>query len=178
MIINKRTMARWLRQISVLRWGLKFAVRMFAPRHFVGAVGAVFNDAGQVLLVKHVFRVDYPWGLPGGWVERGEHPAETVRREIGEELGLQVEVKQLLVCETQGSEKDTSTPLGLGFAFYCRLAAEVNHSDHTPVLENAYEVLAVEWLDPEAISYNLVPLQQTAIRLGRDIFEQERAIAR
>ena len=70
----KRRLADWLQRFPPLRWGLKLAVWLFAPRHQVGAVGVVFNNAGQVLLVEHVFRPDYNWGLPGGWVERGESP--------------------------------------------------------------------------------------------------------
>ena len=32
------------------------------------------------------------WGSPGGFCELGEHPAETVVREVHEETGLEVEV--------------------------------------------------------------------------------------
>ena len=32
------------------------------------------------------------WGAPGGFVERGEHPSETVVREVREETGLDVEI--------------------------------------------------------------------------------------
>ena len=71
----------------------------------VGAVGAIFNHAGQVLMVEHVFRPDYVWGLPGGWVNRGENPAYTIEREVKEELNLTVEVKKLLICEPQGGNK-------------------------------------------------------------------------
>lgn len=89
----KRQLAGWLRCFPPLRWLLVLVVRLLAPRHYVGAAGVIFNDAGQILLIEHVFRPHFPWGLPGGWVEYGESPAETVRRE---ELGLRVEVKQLL----------------------------------------------------------------------------------
>ena len=93
----KRQLAGWLRRFAPLRWLLALAVRLFAPRHYVGAAGVIFNEAGQMLLIEHVFRPHFPWGLPGGWVEYGETPAETVRREVEEELGLRVEVKQLLL---------------------------------------------------------------------------------
>jgi ADP-ribose pyrophosphatase YjhB (NUDIX family) len=91
----KRQLATLLRRFTPLRWLLALAVRLFAPRHYVGAAGVVFNEMGQILLIEHVFRAHFPWGLPGGWVEHGETPAETVRREVEEELGLRIEVKQL-----------------------------------------------------------------------------------
>ena len=68
----------------------------------MGAVAAVFDDAGKVLLVEHVFRTDYPWGLPGGWVAPGEAPVDAVRREIEEELQLQVR-RQGTACPSRGS---------------------------------------------------------------------------
>ena len=118
----KRHLANWLQRSAVLRWGLETLVTLLIPRHQVGAVGVVFNPTGQILLVEHVFRPHYNWGLPGGWVERGENPAGAVRRELEEELGLKIEVKSLLACEVQGGEPQGSTPVSLGLAYYCRLA--------------------------------------------------------
>ncbi|WP_207755627.1 NUDIX domain-containing protein [Nonomuraea cypriaca] len=39
------------------------------------------------------------WDLPGGMAEAGESPAAAARREIKEELGLHLEVGQLLVVD-------------------------------------------------------------------------------
>jgi ADP-ribose pyrophosphatase YjhB (NUDIX family) len=133
-------------------------------------VGAVFNDAGQILLVEHVFRPDFPWGLPGGWVEVGESPAEAVQRELEEELNLQIRVKKLLFCETQGGNPNSPTPLSLGLAFYCRLRGEVTSQNGS---QQAYEVLNWEWIDPANITWKLVSLQRRAIELGKTAFEQE-----
>jgi 8-oxo-dGTP diphosphatase len=66
--------------------------RLRQARFTIGAVGVVFNDEGQILLLEHVFHPVYPWGLPGGWVDRREPPAAAVERELSEETGLQVEV--------------------------------------------------------------------------------------
>lgn len=56
------------------------------------AVSAVILDRGKILLVK---RATSPskgkWALPGGKVEYGERMAEAVRREVREEVGLDIE---------------------------------------------------------------------------------------
>lgn len=168
----KRQLAGWFRRFPPLRWLLAFGVRLFVPRHYVGAVGAIFNDAGQVLLMEHVFRPHTPWGLPGGWVEQDEHPAAAVRREIEEELGITVEIKQLLLCELQGnSSLKHAVPRSLGFVYYCRLTGDsqtfLAKVHHNP------EILSVEWVDPAAIPYRLTSLEGHGVALARQAFEQE-----
>ncbi|MEW5959629.1 MAG: NUDIX hydrolase [Chloroflexota bacterium] len=171
----KQKLAGWLQDMPPLRWGLALAVRLLVPRQHVGAVGAVFNEQGQVLLVKHVFRPFYPWGLPGGWLERGEDPVQAVQRECQEELGLRVEVKQLLVCGPQG--QNIGVPPGLGLVYYCRLADGEAAWHSSLKAPKAYEVLAVEWVDPARIEYPLTPLESQAISLARQVFEQEQGPA-
>ena len=169
----KRRLAAWLRHFTPLRWGLKLAVRLFAPRHLVGAVGVVFNDAGQVLLAEHVFRPNYNWGLPGGWIEHGENPANTVRREIEEELGLKVDVRRLLLCESQGDEPKGSTPRSLSLAFYCRLADDDDMLDNVTPRHNVYEILSIKWVDPEMIEWK-TPLDKKVVELAKEEFDRER----
>lgn len=167
----KKRLADWLQQVALLRWAFSVAVRIFAPTNYVGVMAAVFNDKGQVLMVKHVFRPDYPWGLPGGWVERGENPVLAIRRELGEELNLPVEVKKILFCEPQGVNKSSSTPLGLGIAYYCRTTTDCLPNINQA--QSAYEVLLAEWIDPQAIKWTLAQLHQKAIDLGQQEFYRE-----
>ena len=56
------------------------------PRHLVSYVVPVDPADGAVLLVAH--RNAGRWLPPGGHVEPGEHPADTARRELAEELGV------------------------------------------------------------------------------------------
>jgi len=179
-MIFKQQLAGWLRRFRLLRWLLAVAVRLVTPRHYVGAVGAIFNEAGQVLVMEHVFRPHFPWGLPGGWVERGEDPAETVRREVEEELALAIEVKQLVLCMQQGGPMlKNTTPSGLGLVYYCRLAGD-SHTI-TEALAHAaqnHEILSVEWVDPATMPRRLSPLEQNGVLLARQIFEQEQVSQR
>lgn len=57
------------------------------PRHLVSYFALVDSRERRVLLVDH--RNAGLWLPGGGHVEPGEHPAETVRRELSEELGLE-----------------------------------------------------------------------------------------
>lgn len=58
----------------------------------ISAKGIVF-DEGKVWLRKNERN---EWELPGGKVEEGEQPAETVARELQEELGFDVRVERIV----------------------------------------------------------------------------------
>jgi len=66
-------------------------MRLAHTRFTVTAGAVIFNDKREVLLLKHRFRAGSGWGLPGGFMEQGEQPIDTLRRELREEIGLEVE---------------------------------------------------------------------------------------
>ncbi|HLJ59525.1 MAG TPA: NUDIX hydrolase [bacterium] len=71
--------------------------------HFViGAVAVVRDDRGHVLIARHTYRRKRPWGLPGGWIQRGEDPAHTVVREVFEETGLRIRTVGPLTVQREG----------------------------------------------------------------------------
>jgi 8-oxo-dGTP diphosphatase len=155
---RKRRLSHAVREYWPLRQALKVAAAVLAPRQPVGAVGVLFNENGRVLLVEHVFRTDFPWGLPGGWIERGEAPEEALLREFEEELGLAVEVGRLLHCGAIGLVEKSTHPRHLGLAFECRWTGGA--------VRMTREVLGVDWADPLAIRHSLAPFQQRAIELA------------
>lgn len=58
-------------------------------------VTALILNRGKILLVKKAqapFRGG--WDLPGGFVDKGEHPEETLARELEEELSIAVKGKK------------------------------------------------------------------------------------
>jgi len=73
--------------VRMRRWTMRLAHTRFT----VTAGAVIFNDKREVLLLKHRFRAGSGWGLPGGFMEQGEQPIDTLRRELREEIGLEVE---------------------------------------------------------------------------------------
>lgn len=68
----------------------RFLVRTIRPSWTAGAVAVIERDDGRWLMVRPVYRKD--WALPGGLIDRREHPEATIRREMMEELGVEVEI--------------------------------------------------------------------------------------
>lgn len=56
----------------------------------IGITGVVLDDHNRVLLLKHRFWKDNPWGTPSGYLERGESIEAGFAREVAEETGLTI----------------------------------------------------------------------------------------
>ena len=71
-------------------------VACFNARFNISVVGVIFAADGRVLVLRHVFRRRYPWGLPAGFLHAGESPEAAMVREAREETGLTVTVERIL----------------------------------------------------------------------------------
>ncbi len=83
------------------------------PVNLVGAAGAVFNPAGQLLLQRKVGAER--WTVPGGICDLGECFEDTLRRELLEETSLVVQAADLLAVV---SGEQTFHRLQNGHEFY------------------------------------------------------------
>jgi ADP-ribose pyrophosphatase YjhB (NUDIX family) len=107
--------------------------RLGQAKFSAGVVGVVFDDQDRVLLVEHVFHPYVPWGLPGGWVDRRESPADAIQRELKEELRLDAQVISILLIDLyEGNHLD--------FAYLCRVDGQVGQLSR--------ELLNYGWYDP------------------------------
>lgn len=78
----------------------RLGVRLFEPRFTVTAGAVVTDEQGRVLLLKHFWRAGSGWGIPGGFMEKGEQPEEALRRELREEIGLELESAEIAFVRT------------------------------------------------------------------------------
>jgi 8-oxo-dGTP diphosphatase len=100
--------------ITLRRWFSRFSNARFSAT--AGAV--VVNDEGRLLLLKHVFRAGSGWGIPGGFIKPGEQPEEAVRRELREEVGLELAQVELALVRTLKRTRQIEV------VFYCRAQGE------------------------------------------------------
>lgn len=76
---------------KVMPPGLRaFLTRRIQVTFTSSAAGIVVNEKGEVLLLDHLLRPASGWGIPGGFLEKGEQGHDAVRREIKEECGIEV----------------------------------------------------------------------------------------
>lgn len=162
--MNKQLVANLIRRAPWVGYMGQAAYRILQPHVTVGAVGAVFDAQGRLLLVEHVFHPRFPWGLPGGWMGRREAPGDTVRREVIEETGLHVEiVKPLAIVPTVMLRNH------LDVAFLCELAPESEGAQ----VKLSGELLDYRWADP----FHLPPLGEFHTRVVEAALAERSSLA-
>ena len=101
------------------------------PRFSVTAGAVITDDQGRVLLLKHRFRPGSGWGIPGGYINKGEQAEKALRRELREEAGLELEDVTIMTART------FRRPQQVEIIFLCRAASEPERLN--------YEIEKAEW---------------------------------
>ena len=113
-----------------------FLKGLLARKWLVGAVAVMIDDSTspwEVLLVEHSYRPKGAWGLPGGSLEstpgnparpRNDSSPDDVieaalRREVAEELGIEITVLGLLRIDAIPYVAEEPGPYRLDFYFRC-----------------------------------------------------------
>lgn len=131
------------------RWGV-----LLTESRFTVTVGAVITDqAGRILLLQHRFRPGQQsgggWGIPGGFVKTGEQPEAAIRRELREEIGLEVENLELAFARALERYRQ------IEIIFRC--------SAKTEVQTQSREISRAEWFTPDDLPPGLSDDQRNLI---------------
>ena len=135
-------------RLRLIRTGYRIAWRLLwlvAPLHRGRGRGvkAILIDDGRVLLVQHTYG-PRRWELPGGALHRRETPLDGVRREIREELGVDLADATLIAIGSAG-RRHVKRPVSV-------FAAEIGAQAPVP---DEREIARAQWFAPEALPARL-----------------------
>jgi 8-oxo-dGTP pyrophosphatase MutT (NUDIX family) len=108
------------------------------------------DDTGRVCVLQTSFKADFE--LPGGILEPFETPAEGVRREVVEELGVEVPIGRLLVVDWLAPHLGWEDAVELVFDGGVLDALAVS-----ALVPDGREILAAHWLEPSAAAATMAP---------------------
>jgi 8-oxo-dGTP diphosphatase len=112
------------------------AVRVGAPSYTAGAVCVLEHD-GAVLFLWQPHREG--WSLPGGLMGKHEEPADAVRREVAEEVGLDIDPGDAVTVRVDAARQVIDVVF--------RVVLE-----ERPELALATEARKAEWFTPEELA--------------------------
>jgi 8-oxo-dGTP diphosphatase len=87
----------WLwKVLPIPQRGRRAYLELTHPRFLIGVMAVIRDEQGQLLILEHTYRRHHVWGLPGGYLQSREAPEKGLRREVREEIGLEIDVGELL----------------------------------------------------------------------------------
>lgn len=124
-----------------------------AEARFAATVGAVIaDDKGRVLLLKHRFRYGNGWGIPGGFINAGEQPEAALRRELREEIGLEIADPRLRFVRA------LRRPRQIEIIYCC-----APEGDHEVIMPRSVEIISSGWYAADQLPAELAPDQHRII---------------
>lgn len=141
------------------------------PKKRMGAGVVFFNEQGELLAVKPNYREG--WLLVGGSVDEGESPCAAARREIQEEIGLDIEIRNLdFVAVGYASAKDIRTE-SIQFTFY---GGVLSAERIAQIVLAKNELDAFKFFTEEEASKVLIPSLRENIRFYLNAIQNKKVI--
>ncbi|MEP7211826.1 MAG: NUDIX hydrolase [Acidobacteriota bacterium] len=133
----------------ILPGSLRKSVTRLAQQKFtVSAAVVTLNARKEVLLLNHVLRPYSGWGLPGGFVDRGEQPENAIRREIREETGIELDDLRMIEVRVLGAHVEM-------------MFAATTTGDPTV---RSREIIGLGWFDVDGVPEDFSHSQQHLIK--------------
>lgn len=138
-----------------------------APYQVPISVKGIVFDGKQVWLRKNERN---EWELPGGKMDEGEQPSETVARELKEELGFHVKVVKAVHAWLYTIKKSSDESQGvLVLSYFCRL---ISKDGKFEIKGEAGKAEFKKFSLSAIATLNIPDFYKEAIRLGYDEFRQ------
>ena len=125
-------------------------VGLLHTRFNVTVAGVFFAADGRVLILRHVYRHRYPWGLPAGFLDAGEVPEAAMAREVKEEIGLEVKVARVFAVHLIRPRHMEVVVVGT--------------VDAGQVLRPNHEIFEGAFVSPNALPADMMPSQCEIVR--------------
>ncbi len=132
-IVKKLVAKLWRIIRGPMQWRVLW---LWHSKFMVGVTGIVRDQDGRVLLLKHrLWPEGRQWGLPTGYANASETFEDTIVREVEEESGLKVQVRELAHLKS-------------GYKLRVEVAYEAEFIGGT-VKTDSFEILEARWFSPE-----------------------------
>lgn len=135
----------------VRRWGV-----LLTESRFTVTTGAIVIDqVGRVLLLQHRFRPGEGWGIPGGFVLPAEQPEDAIRRELREEMGLEIADVEIVFARALGNYQQVE------IIYRCR----PNQNSGSDLFPQNHEVSNAAWFTIDSLPQGLSNDQRRLIKM-------------
>lgn len=148
---GRRVSPRGPQRTRTLIPGPRLQDRAPVVRQRVAAYALVLSDRG-ILATEFSERTAVPglWSLPGGGIDEGENPAQTVQREVFEETGQHVDVRRFIDVQTDHWIGHSPTGVVEDFHAVRLIYVAVCHWPVDPVVHDAGGTTADSaWISPD-----------------------------
>lgn len=137
----------WRRVPKRLR---RFIYVLLNARFTVTVAAVILDEQNRVLLLQHRFRPGQDWGIPGGFINPREQPEDALRRELREEIGVELDNVEIALIHTMERVQQVE--------IVYRATAR---NEPQPC---SIEILRAEWFDLTALPDGLINYQRWLIQ--------------
>ena len=124
----------------------------FIRRPHIEGAGIIVEDENKVLMVRHTYGHRELWGFPGGHKKKHESYITAAQRELKEEVGLDLKLKEALTYETIEDFRYVTSKVFMG------------KYNRQPVTIQKSEIKEYKWWPKENLPANITNATQQVLK--------------
>ena len=115
-MIIKRLLLHFWRELPIPNWARNSVLVLTSYKFIVGVLAVIVDDQGRLLLFRHTYIKDTPWGHPGGGAKQ-ENLSVALQRELMEESNFLIHVNDPIAIVHNGKRQ-------INYLFACTLVED------------------------------------------------------